>query len=215
MALRLDRMYVVVLVVMVIDKSWTCLARTDKEFYCGLTAYLKHYKPLLNSQNGWDPNYQTSYNHGKPDTPPLPVGQNACLNDLSYIPLNNEQNEPTQGDIGETSNEQTKLNVTSFKSYMQVTMRSCTRSARISPWGMSHQVTGQDTSQIFDSQPDTYSPDEIDAMLAERDQQAKAPWFPKQNRLVQWDGGGSGSGGGADDHEGGDGDVGGDDDEGH
>ncbi|GJV49571.1 isovaleryl-CoA dehydrogenase, mitochondrial [Tanacetum coccineum] len=29
----------------------------------------------------------------------------ACLNDLSYIPLNNEQNEPTQGDIGETSNE--------------------------------------------------------------------------------------------------------------
>ncbi|GJX12586.1 retrotransposon gag domain, retroviral aspartyl protease [Tanacetum coccineum] len=29
----------------------------------------------------------------------------ACLNDLSFIPLNNEQNEPTQGDIGETSNE--------------------------------------------------------------------------------------------------------------
>ncbi|GJX29039.1 hypothetical protein Tco_0237118 [Tanacetum coccineum] len=27
------------------------------------------------------------------------------LNDLSYIPPNNEQNEPTQGDIGETSNE--------------------------------------------------------------------------------------------------------------
>nr|GEW42348.1 hypothetical protein [Tanacetum cinerariifolium] len=26
----------------------------------------------------------------------------ACLNDLSYIPLNYEQNEPTQGDIGET-----------------------------------------------------------------------------------------------------------------
>ncbi|GJS24300.1 retrotransposon gag domain, retroviral aspartyl protease [Tanacetum coccineum] len=32
----------------------------------------------------------------------------ACLNDLSYIPLNNEQNEPTQGDIGETSNEPTQ-----------------------------------------------------------------------------------------------------------
>ncbi|GJZ73341.1 hypothetical protein Tco_0637487 [Tanacetum coccineum] len=31
-----------------------------------------------------------------------------CLNDLSYIPLNNEQNEPTQGDIGETSNELTQ-----------------------------------------------------------------------------------------------------------
>ncbi|GJY62569.1 hypothetical protein Tco_0463226 [Tanacetum coccineum] len=28
-----------------------------------------------------------------------------CLNDLSYIPMNNEQNKPTQGDIGETSNE--------------------------------------------------------------------------------------------------------------
>ncbi|GJX79796.1 zinc finger, PHD-type containing protein [Tanacetum coccineum] len=28
----------------------------------------------------------------------------ACLNDLRYIPLNNEQNEPTQGDIGKTSN---------------------------------------------------------------------------------------------------------------
>nr|GEX63535.1 hypothetical protein [Tanacetum cinerariifolium] len=32
----------------------------------------------------------------------------ACLNDLSYIPLNNEQNDPTQGDIGETSNEPTR-----------------------------------------------------------------------------------------------------------
>nr|GEZ62791.1 hypothetical protein [Tanacetum cinerariifolium] len=31
-----------------------------------------------------------------------------CLNDLSYIPPNNEQNEPTQGDIGETSNESTQ-----------------------------------------------------------------------------------------------------------
>ncbi|GJR61657.1 zinc finger, PHD-type containing protein [Tanacetum coccineum] len=32
----------------------------------------------------------------------------ALLNDLSYIPLNNEQNEPTQGDIGKTSNEPTQ-----------------------------------------------------------------------------------------------------------
>ncbi|GKC02231.1 gag-pol polyprotein [Tanacetum coccineum] len=30
------------------------------------------------------------------------------LNDLSYIPLNNEQNEPTQGDISKTSNEPTQ-----------------------------------------------------------------------------------------------------------
>ncbi|GKA40199.1 hypothetical protein Tco_0732792 [Tanacetum coccineum] len=32
----------------------------------------------------------------------------ACLNDHSYIPLNNEQNKPTQGHIGETSNEPTQ-----------------------------------------------------------------------------------------------------------
>ncbi|GKC89331.1 hypothetical protein Tco_1149980 [Tanacetum coccineum] len=49
--------------------------------------------------------------HGEPDLPlPPPVIDNTrqpqmsdmttCLNDLSYIPLNNEQNEPTQGNIG-------------------------------------------------------------------------------------------------------------------
>ncbi|GJU22217.1 protein kinase, ATP binding site-containing protein [Tanacetum coccineum] len=32
----------------------------------------------------------------------------ACLNDLSYIPPNNKQNESTQGDIGETSNKPTQ-----------------------------------------------------------------------------------------------------------
>nr|GFA09885.1 hypothetical protein [Tanacetum cinerariifolium] len=36
-----------------------------------------------------------------------------CLNDL--IPLNNEQNEPTQGDIGETSNELTQAKSNEFK----------------------------------------------------------------------------------------------------
>nr|GFB84073.1 hypothetical protein [Tanacetum cinerariifolium] len=39
----------------------------------------------------------------------------ACLNDLSYIPLNNEQNEPTQGDINETSNDQTQAKRNEFK----------------------------------------------------------------------------------------------------
>ncbi|GKC35601.1 hypothetical protein Tco_1047985 [Tanacetum coccineum] len=38
-----------------------------------------------------------------------------CLNDLSYIPLNNEQNEPTQEDIGETSNEPTQAKRNEFK----------------------------------------------------------------------------------------------------
>ncbi|GJR83699.1 hypothetical protein Tco_0154484 [Tanacetum coccineum] len=39
----------------------------------------------------------------------------ACLNDLSCIPPNNEQNEPTQGDIDETSNEPTQAIRNEFK----------------------------------------------------------------------------------------------------
>nr|GEX37866.1 hypothetical protein [Tanacetum cinerariifolium] len=39
----------------------------------------------------------------------------ACLNDLSYIPPNNKQNEPTQGDISETSNELTQAIRNEFK----------------------------------------------------------------------------------------------------
>nr|GEV28584.1 hypothetical protein [Tanacetum cinerariifolium] len=39
----------------------------------------------------------------------------ALLNDLSYIPLNNEHNEPTQGDIGETSNELTQATHNKFE----------------------------------------------------------------------------------------------------
>ncbi|GKA99015.1 hypothetical protein Tco_0826952 [Tanacetum coccineum] len=38
-----------------------------------------------------------------------------CLNDLSYIPQNNKQNEPTQGDIGETSNEPTQVKRNEFE----------------------------------------------------------------------------------------------------
>nr|GEX16403.1 hypothetical protein [Tanacetum cinerariifolium] len=65
---------------------------------------------------GFDPSYKTWIHHGEPNLPlPSPVIDNtrqpqmsdmtACLNDLSYIPLNNEQNEPNKGDIGETSND--------------------------------------------------------------------------------------------------------------
>nr|GEW37461.1 hypothetical protein [Tanacetum cinerariifolium] len=39
----------------------------------------------------------------------------ACLNELSYIPLNNEQNDPTQGDIGETSNDPTQAKRNEFE----------------------------------------------------------------------------------------------------
>ncbi|GJU52009.1 hypothetical protein Tco_1221564 [Tanacetum coccineum] len=61
------------------------------------------------SKYGFDPSYKTWIHHGEPDLPPPPPvidntrrpqmsDMTACLNDLSYIPLNNEQNEPTQGD---------------------------------------------------------------------------------------------------------------------
>nr|GEZ28361.1 hypothetical protein [Tanacetum cinerariifolium] len=39
----------------------------------------------------------------------------ALLNDLSYIPLNNEHNKLTQGDIGETSNEPTQATRNEFE----------------------------------------------------------------------------------------------------
>ncbi|GJY42670.1 hypothetical protein Tco_0430883 [Tanacetum coccineum] len=75
---------------------------------------------------GWDPGYKTWVHHGEPDLPPLPpVIDNtrqpqmsdmiALLNDLSYIPPNNEHNEPTQGDIGETSNEPTQATRNEFE----------------------------------------------------------------------------------------------------
>ncbi|GKD98251.1 hypothetical protein Tco_1382148, partial [Tanacetum coccineum] len=50
----------------------------------------------------------------------------ACLNDLSYIPLNNEQNEPTQGDIGEISNDPNQAKRNELEELYAVPMRSCT-----------------------------------------------------------------------------------------
>ena len=65
------------------------------------------------SENGWDPTYTQWREHGEPD--PLPIQDNttqcemsdmrACINDIFDIPPNNEQNEPTLPNIGETSNE--------------------------------------------------------------------------------------------------------------
>nr|GEZ68948.1 hypothetical protein [Tanacetum cinerariifolium] len=73
------------------------------------TSFRPHY------ETGFDLSYKTWVHHGEPALPPPPpVIDNtrqpqmsymtALLNDLSYIPTNNEHNEPTQGDIGETSN---------------------------------------------------------------------------------------------------------------
>nr|GEY51662.1 hypothetical protein [Tanacetum cinerariifolium] len=78
------------------------------------------------SKYGVDTSYKTWIYHGEPDLPPpLPVIDNtrqpqmrdmtACLNDLSSIPLNNEQNEPTQGDIDETSNDPNQANRNEFE----------------------------------------------------------------------------------------------------
>nr|GFB17354.1 hypothetical protein [Tanacetum cinerariifolium] len=78
------------------------------------------------SKYGFDPSYKTWIHHGEADLPHLPPvidnirqpqmsDMTACLNELSYIPLNNEQNEPTQGDIGETSNDPTQAKRNEFE----------------------------------------------------------------------------------------------------
>ncbi|GJT89482.1 reverse transcriptase domain-containing protein [Tanacetum coccineum] len=74
----------------------------------------------------FDLGYKTWVHHGEPALPlPPPVIDNtrqhqmsdmtALHNDLSYIPPNNEHNEPTQGDIGETSNEATQATRNEFE----------------------------------------------------------------------------------------------------
>nr|GEV04862.1 hypothetical protein [Tanacetum cinerariifolium] len=86
---------------------------------------IKHLSDHI-SNYGFDPNYKTWIHHGKPNLPlPPPVIDNtrqpqmsdmtACLKELSYIPLNNEQNKPTQRDIGETSNDPTQAKCNVFE----------------------------------------------------------------------------------------------------
>nr|GEZ32166.1 hypothetical protein [Tanacetum cinerariifolium] len=71
---------------------------------------IKHLSDHI-TRHGFDLIYKTWVHHGEPALPlPPPVIDNtrqhqmsdmtALLNDLSYIPPNNEHNEPTQGDIG-------------------------------------------------------------------------------------------------------------------
>ncbi|GJR80629.1 reverse transcriptase domain-containing protein [Tanacetum coccineum] len=85
---------------------------------------IKHLSDHI-SKYGFDPSYKTWIHHGEPDLPsPPPVIDNTrqpqsdmttYLNDLSYIPLNNVQNEPTQGDIGKTSNDPTQAKNNEFE----------------------------------------------------------------------------------------------------
>nr|GEX40679.1 hypothetical protein [Tanacetum cinerariifolium] len=70
-------------------------------------------------RHGFDLCYKIWVHHDEPDLPPPPPeidntrqpqmsDMTTLLNDLSYIPQNNKHNEPTQGDIRETSNEPTQ-----------------------------------------------------------------------------------------------------------
>nr|GFA86863.1 hypothetical protein [Tanacetum cinerariifolium] len=112
---------IVALVMVIDDKSWTLLGRHEREFYIGLEKFVDHCKPLVNSVGKircpckscrtilWVSIKHLSdhiMRHGF---------DLACLNDLSYIPLNYEQNEPTQRDIGETSNDPTQAKCNEFE----------------------------------------------------------------------------------------------------
>nr|GEY70835.1 hypothetical protein [Tanacetum cinerariifolium] len=77
-------------------------------------------------RHGFDLGYKTWVHHGELALPPRsPIINNTrqpqmsdmtvLLNDLSYITPNNEHNEPTQGDIGETSNEPTQATCNEFE----------------------------------------------------------------------------------------------------
>nr|GEV02804.1 hypothetical protein [Tanacetum cinerariifolium] len=77
------------------------------------------------NQGRWDPRYKTWTNHEEPNVfppvihtttqPQMMSDMTTCLIDLNYIPPNNKQNEPTQGDIGQTSNEPTQAMRNHFK----------------------------------------------------------------------------------------------------
>ncbi|GJV53955.1 hypothetical protein Tco_1449696 [Tanacetum coccineum] len=80
----------------------------------------------------------------------------ALLNDLSYIPPNNEQNEPTQEDIGETSNEPTQAKRNEFEelyaSANEELYPSCDYVTRLDFIGLRFtylQVKGKLTDSIF------------------------------------------------------------------
>nr|GEV72858.1 hypothetical protein [Tanacetum cinerariifolium] len=112
---------IVALVMVIDDKSWTLLERHERAFFIGLTKFVDHCKPLVNSAGKircpckscriilW-----VSIKHLS-DHIMRHEFDLALLNDLSCIPLNNEHNKPTQRDIGETSNEPTQATCNEFE----------------------------------------------------------------------------------------------------
>ncbi|GJU43730.1 hypothetical protein Tco_1200996 [Tanacetum coccineum] len=102
---------IVALVMVIDDKSWTLLERHERAFYIGLEKFVDHCKPLVNSAGKircpckscrtilWVSIKHLSdhiMRHGF---------DLALLNDLSYIPLNNEHNETSNEPTQATRNE--------------------------------------------------------------------------------------------------------------
>ncbi|GJT88153.1 reverse transcriptase domain-containing protein [Tanacetum coccineum] len=124
---------------------------------------IKHLSDHI-SKYGFDPSYKTWIHHGEPDLPPPPPvidntrqpqmsDMTACLNDLSYIPLNNEQNEPTQGDIGETSNDPTQAKRNEFEelyaSANEELYPGCNHVTRLDFMATYFKVKGKLTDSLF------------------------------------------------------------------
>nr|GEW90472.1 hypothetical protein [Tanacetum cinerariifolium] len=95
--------------VMVIDKGWTSLGKHEKAFYTGLKKFVDDCKLLVDSAG-------TIRCPCKSCCLVLWVSIK-CLSDhiSNYIPLNNKQNEPTQGDFGKTSNDPTQTKRNEFE----------------------------------------------------------------------------------------------------
>nr|GEW56071.1 hypothetical protein [Tanacetum cinerariifolium] len=112
---------IVALVMVIDDKSWTLLERHERSFYIGLEKFADHCKPLVNSAEkircpckSCQTILWVSIKHLSDHI--MRHGFDlALLNDLSYIPPNNEHNDLTQGDIGETSNKQTQARCNGFE----------------------------------------------------------------------------------------------------
>ena len=121
---------------MPIDKSWVSLSRASLEFLKGCQAFCEYSKSFVNSDGnvkcpctrccnvnwvkhknlfnhihtyGWDQTYTKWYNHGEPYTQTVvPNTNHPGPSDMAEFLIDIRPNEPTQENIGETSNEPTQ-----------------------------------------------------------------------------------------------------------